>query len=1088
MNAARLVLRGLLHRRRTNLAVALGAALAAAVLVGALGAGDSVRASLRRLTLQRLGGTVYALEAGERFFRAALAGQIADRLGGRGAALVAVRGSASARGGETRASPVQVLGVDPGFWRLGPHPGQEPQPTGLGEGEVLLNEALARRLGVGAGEEVLLRVHAPSFMPGGAPLSLGSGPAAALRLTVKGVVPPRGFGDFSLRVSQAPPLNAFVARAILAGRLQRAGRANTILLSSDRGLAEAERAFADSRRLEDAGLSLREAGSYWELASERVFLDPPVEAAAEKAAAGAADSPAASDPAAAGGVLTYFVDRISIAGRSLPYSFVSSAGAGRLGVELAGGEIALNAWAARELRAGPGDAVELEYRVPVAGDRLERRNRLFRVRLVVPIQPEDRTLMPAFPGLAGAENCRDWDPGVPIDLNLIADREERYWDDYRGSPKAFISPSEAQGLWGNRFGRLTAFRFPPGVAQEALAARILENLDPRSLGLGFLPVRESGLEASAASVDFGELFLGLSFFLVAAALLLTGLLFQLSVEQRRADAGTLAALGFTRARILRLLLAEGALVALAGSAAGLPLGLAFHRGVLAGLGGVWRDAVRTPLLVPFVSPAALLAGFCGGLGASLAVIAAAGIRLLSASPGRNLRGRPPRTRGGWAAAAVAAGCALAAGLVLPLVSAPVGFFAAGALLLAAFLAASLAVLARLDRPRRCGLPTIGGLGLANAARRRGRSLTVASLLACGIFVVAAVAANRRGLPDPAAKSSGTGGFAFIAETAVALERDPAGPEGRAALRLPELDQASFVGFRVLEGDDASCLNLNRVRQPRILAVAPSRLTGSFSFSARRDEPADPWGLLELDLGPDTIPAIADQTVITYGLGLEVGRELEYRDERGRPLRVRLMAGLANSIFQGHLIVAERALLRHFPSAGGYRFLLVACPPDRRAEVESGLNRALERYGAAVAGAAERLAEFNSVENTYLAIFGLLGWLGLLVGTLGLAIAVARNVAEMRGELALLRAVGWGRAGLLRLVLAEHLPPLGFGLAAGAAASALAVYPAACLRGSGLPFAYLLLLAGSIAASALIFTVIAAGLALRADLLPALRNE
>jgi hypothetical protein len=74
------------------------------------------------------------------------------------------------------------------------------------------------------------------------------------------------------------------------------------------------------------------------------------------------------------------------------------------------------------------------------------------------------------------------------------------------------------------------------------------------------------------------------------------------------------------------------------------------------------------------------------------------------------------------------------------------------------------------------------------------------------------------------------------------------------------------------------------------------------------------------------------------------------------------------------------------------------------------------------------------------------------------------------------------------VLAEHLPPLGFGLAAGAAASALAVYPAACLRGSGLPFAYLLLLAGSIAASALTFTVIAAGLALRADLLPALRNE
>jgi ABC-type antimicrobial peptide transport system permease subunit len=59
-------------------------------------------------------------------------------------------------------------------------------------------------------------------------------------------------------------------------------------------------------------------------------------------------------------------------------------------------------------------------------------------------------------------------------------------------------------------------------------------------------------------VDFGQRFLGLSLFLIAAALMLTGLLFLLSVDQRTADIGIFAALGFPRARVRRLVLAEGA--------------------------------------------------------------------------------------------------------------------------------------------------------------------------------------------------------------------------------------------------------------------------------------------------------------------------------------------------------------------------------------------------------------------------------------------------------------------------------------------------------------------------------------------------
>src|SRR5438128_11786887 len=67
-----LLLRNLHYHWRGNLAVFLGVTLSAAVLTGALFVGDSLRGSLRELTLDQLGWVEHALTPG-RFFRAKLA-------------------------------------------------------------------------------------------------------------------------------------------------------------------------------------------------------------------------------------------------------------------------------------------------------------------------------------------------------------------------------------------------------------------------------------------------------------------------------------------------------------------------------------------------------------------------------------------------------------------------------------------------------------------------------------------------------------------------------------------------------------------------------------------------------------------------------------------------------------------------------------------------------------------------------------------------------------------------------------------------------------------------------------------------------
>src|SRR6266849_1778136 len=116
MTFARLLLRNLLYHWRGNFAVFLGIALGSAVLTGALLVGDSLRGSLKALTLDQLGWVEEAMVPG-RFFRAALATEIsADH---RAPALL-LQGSAVYNG--RRVGKATVLGIDASFWPIGQVP------------------------------------------------------------------------------------------------------------------------------------------------------------------------------------------------------------------------------------------------------------------------------------------------------------------------------------------------------------------------------------------------------------------------------------------------------------------------------------------------------------------------------------------------------------------------------------------------------------------------------------------------------------------------------------------------------------------------------------------------------------------------------------------------------------------------------------------------------------------------------------------------------------------------------------------------------------------------------------------------------
>jgi ABC-type lipoprotein release transport system permease subunit len=1070
---------------RSHLGTFLGVAVASAILVGAMAVGDCVRGSLHDLALARIGRASFALASTDRFFRSALADDLrGDVSNGLAAAILQLPGTAATPDDAARANHVQILGVDEHFWEMAE---RTPPFTNIPADEVVLNEALARQLRVKTGDEIVLHAQKPSLLSQEAPISPREDVSTGFHMTVAAVVSDAEFGRFGLQANQAAPMNAFLPLPFLQAKVDQTGKAN-LLLAGD-SAPNVERRWT----LADADLELRDVPSGLELRTGRVFLDTPTVAAATSISSNCEL------------VLTYFVNELRDGERTTPYSMVTATGPPLLPSGMRDDEILLNQWLADDLQAKVGDELALKYFVLGAAHRLEEQSEHFRVRGVLPMDgpTADRSLMPDFPGIAKAEKTENWDAGFAIDMTKIRPKDEQYWKDYRGTPKAFVTLAAGQRMWGNRFGNVTVIRYPAPASREVLGRDLLSKLNPAAIGLSWIPVRDQALAASSQGEDFGGLFIGFSFFLVVAALILLALLFHFAMEKRAVEVGTLLALGWRPADVRRLLLMEGAAIAVAGGFAGIAGGVLYARGILYGLTTLWSAAVADSPLKFHVTAATLINGGLAGVVISTIVIWFA-LRSQTKRPARELleqggemereipTSKPRRPVAGLIAIGTGlGGLALVGSALAKHNNADVeAFFWGGALLLISGIAAA-ALWLRVLGARAVSRPlSLASLGIRGCTRQRKRSLAIIALLASGAFLIIAVQANKLDAHQGSARrDSGTGGFSFIGESALPIVQDLNTKAGREFFNLDEtsLRGISVVSLRVHDGDDASCLNLNRAQTPRLLGVDPAELASrkAFTFTAPAGD-TNPW--LLLNATNDEIPAIGDDATITWALHKKIGDTVVYMDEHGKPFTVRIIGSLANSILQGSLIVSESAFKTHFPGETGWRMFLIDAPPESAAAAGAELSRALRDRGLELTSAAERLNAFNAVQNTYLDTFLVLGALGLLLGSAGLGVVVLRNVLERRSELAVLAAVGFRRGVLRRLVVSEHAVLQCVGLFLGVAAAMLAVLPALISPSAQIPYGALAAALALVFVSGIFWTWAAARMALRGEILRALNKE
>ncbi|MDX1981011.1 MAG: ABC transporter permease, partial [Bryobacteraceae bacterium] len=1065
---------------RTNLAVVAGVATAVAVLAGALLVGDSVRGSLRELVLGRLGKTD-AIIAGTNFFRSALATELGAQRGVPLSAypLIAVEGVVVHSQNRRVASKVAIYGVDAGFWKFHGLPAAQ-APSGR---TARLSPALREELAAGEGDGILIRLDKPSEIPVESLHGRKDESIKAVRVTAGSTLPPEMLGEFALRPQQGSVRAVFVALDRLQRELAQPDKANVILLATDAGAPRIEGVLRERATLDDMGIRVKPLADRGQLSVETasMVISPALERAASAAAR---EAGLTAEP-----VLTYLVNAIAAGDKQVPYSLITALELKRVADSADPASIVLNQWAAADLNARPGDTIRLDYYVWTDG-RIETRSASLKLSAVVPMKgpAADRDFAPDYPGITEARTIHDWDPPFPMDLNRIRKKDEDYWDEYRTTPKGFISTALGARLWASRFGNLTSLRvFTADL--EPYSAALRNKLDPAAMGLAVIPVRADGLEASQGATDFGQYFLYFSFFLVVSALLLVGLFFRLGVEQRYKEAGLLRAIGFPVSKLNQLFLGEGAVLAGLGAMIGVIAAAAYAALILYGLRTWWVDAVGTRLLRLHLSPVSLTAGATGGFLTAILVVffTVRGLRrpsprallMGSADEHRSLTGGRRLLQGPLAIGCGVLGAAMLAAALLGKMDAAGGFFGAGVM----FLISALAV-QRIWLGHGVSEPTsVWRLGLRNAAYRPGRSVLSMALIAFATFLILALTAFRQeGASNDPAKRPGTGGFALVGEAVLPVIHNPGTTAGRSELAFAEDSEALFQGTRVIPlrlrpGDDASCLNLYAPKNPRVLGV-PEELIRTARFPLAGEAT---WAQLNGD-GPE-IPAFVDANSLQYVLHKSIGDVVEVGGAK-----LKITAALKDSIFQGELIIAEKNFTRAFPGEQGYRVFLVQAPAEKAGPISQLMEERMADFGLDMKGAPGRLAEFHKVENAYISTFQSLGGLGLLLGTVGLGAVLLRNVLERRKELALLRAVGYQPSHLATMVLAENTLLLVCGLLVGALCAALAIAPALSERGTHLPLGSMAMLLAGVFAVGMLASLAAVKAALRSPLLQALRSE
>ena len=870
------------------------------------------------------------------------------------------------------------------------------------KGTAKINKSLFNELKLSESDAIILRLPSSGIVPSGS-LFVSENYTTSLRLDFKGIIGVKEGGNISLKNEHSLPLNIFVNRHELANTMEMEGKINLILTNKELTINQ----FQNIWNYKMSGISVNRISGYTEITSDRIFLQEKVVETIVQTN---------NEP---NRLFSYLANSIENDGKSVPYSFVTALDRYQ-NEDLQKNEIILSDYTANRLQAKTGDTILVTYYISHDLKTLKSDSVLLQVKKIVPITElsKDKTLSADFPGLSDVERCTDWDSDLPINMNLITDEDEKYWNLYKSLPKALLPYHTVAAHWGNPYGNATSVRVAD-INPDFSA------LDAEMFGIKIVNPRKSGLYAALNGVDFSSLFLALGFFIIISAMLLMIIPLSEMFYQRKHEFLLLKALGYTQKRISKILWKESAPVVLVFSIIGVFAGIIYTTIIMWLLGTLWKGATHTEGFTVYPSIITIFVGFPTGILLSLG--------LLWITIKQNLKEKQIIVNKYKNSTKNKKILAISSSVMTIFVIAvnlfflhSVVIFVIGGvvLLVTAYILGDYLICVN-GKPFKNFDDSFTTQNLIWATLLANRKQAVLSFfaLAIGIFIVFSVGLNRKGFADSSQLRTGTGGFSLWGECSVPVYHNMNTQMGREKLSLTDLpENTEIVQCLRYNADDASCLNLNKVVAPTVLGIDMNVLKVSDFrieqniFSLKRDEVFE-----QMKIKTDSVyPALVDATVLTWSLMKQLGDTLWYENDKGKNIAIKLIGTLSNSIFQGNILIDKTLFSEIWEEITGSEVFLVKTNESEKDEVQKLISQALNEFGIKITSTNDRLKQFNSVTDTYLTIFLTLGGLGLLLGIMSFVIVIRKNLAKRAKEINMYKVFGFSETKIKDILYKENL--------------------------------------------------------------------
>jgi putative ABC transport system permease protein len=518
--------------------------------------------------------------------------------------------------------------------------------------------------------------------------------------------------------------------------------------------------------------------------------------------------------------------------------------------------------------------------------------------------------------------------------------------------------------------------------------------------------------------------LGLSFFSLIAVFVGAFLIyntFSMTIVERTRDIGMLRAIGMGRWGIIRMVLAEAALLSLLGSLLGLGAGLLLARGLMRIVGEVIIP-IQGLSSIPLQG---LLESLGVGVGVTLGAALVPAIQAARISPLEALRVRSrsverirPRV---WLSGLV---MILAGYITLYHVDWPsqVRFTVGSSAILVVLFGATLTValvsgwLERLARPLATRLyGQEGALGSANVRRSAGRTvLTVASLMVALTMIISIKSLAYSFQEDMTAWIVNALGGDLYVRSPVPMRESFANQlavvPGVQAVTPTRIISVRAAQRSLPEDESVSDTIVFNAIQPETF-----RQIGDMEFATGQGDPVSSWQRLQAGSAVFISNVVADRYRLSQGDTLYL---LTKRGERGF-----YIAGVVMDFTGQGLVVygTYSDLDIWFGEKGVDRFTIKVAPGYSTAAVASEIEARYQKRRNVSLQTTEAFKDsILNLMNQSFRLFDVLNLIGVIIGSLGVINTLTMNVMERQREIGALRSLGMTRRQVLRLVLAEAL--------------------------------------------------------------------